>query len=380
MNRDGSGLVLALNCGSSTLKFLLARASGELVERGTIEVSGDGEALSGVIGSLRERGLLSSLAAVGHRVVHGGVHFREAELIDGDVLAEIEAVSELAPLHNAPALQVMRRCRELLGGNVPMVAVFDTSFHRTMPERASLYAIDPELARKHAVYRYGFHGLAHRSMLGRYEELSGRTAGDSRLITLQLGAGCSVTAIDSGRSLDTSMGFTPLEGLVMATRSGDIDPSVVSYLSEREGITQDDVLSRLNHESGLLGVSGISSDMRELLAAEAGGDERARLAVGMFCYRARKYVGAYLAALGGADAVVFGGGIGQHSSEVRERICEGLGWAGLHLDPERNAVLSDAEGAISADSSTIAVYVAQVDEERIIVADTLEVLARSREP
>jgi acetate kinase len=244
-----------------------------------------------------------------------------------------------------------------------------------MPRRAARYAIPDELAERHAVYRYGFHGLAHRSMMERGAEMIGRPAGELRLITLQLGAGCSVTAVDGGRSVDTSMGFTPLEGLVMGTRSGDIDPSVVTYLSRREGVSPDAVLERLNQGSGLLGVSGRSADMRDLLEAERGGDERASLAVEMFCYRARKYVGAYLAALGGADAVVFGGGIGENAPAVRARICAGMEWCGLRLDQGRNEATVAAEGRISAEDSPIAAYVVAVDEERVIAGDTLALLA-----
>lgn len=400
-------MILAINCGSSTLKFELVDVAGgasrgiRTVARGTIDsigasplhiegsdwveerqtgASDHAQGLEAVIGSLREHNLLGSIEAIGHRVVHGGVRFREAAVLSNDVLAEIEALSELAPLHNASSLLAISACRRTFGDDLPMVAAFDTAFHRTLPDRASFYAIDPELAARLGVYRYGFHGLAHRSMLARYEELSGRSADEARLITLQLGAGCSVAAIDSGSSIDTSMGFTPLEGLVMATRSGDIDPSVVQYLARREGLSAADVLDRLNHHSGLLGLSGISSDMRELLAAERRGDERAALAVEMFCYRARKYIGAYLAALGGADAVVFGGGIGEHSPEIRSRICHRLEWAGLTIDESRNAALEPAERLISSDASQIRAYVATVDEERIIALDTLAVLSRSREP
>jgi acetate kinase len=400
--------ILAINCGSSTLKLLLADGFADnagsitTVARGLVdaigpssalrlETNGDVEerpvaagdhdqALEAAIASLRTRGLVDSIEAIGHRVVHGGPGFRDSTLLTDDALAAIEAATELAPLHNAPALEAIGSCRRIFGDGLPMVASFDTAFHRTLPERASLYAVDPDLARRHGVYRYGFHGLAHRSMLARYEELSTRAAEESRLITLQLGAGCSVAAIDLGRSIDTSMGFTPLEGLVMASRSGDIDPSVVQYVARREGVAATDILDRLNHQSGLLGLSGISSDMRDLLAAERRGDERAALAVDMFCYRARKYIGAYLAALGGADAIVFGGGIGEHSPEIRSRICSGLEWAGLVLDNSRNAALEPGEGLISSDTSQMAVYVAAVDEESIIVRDTLAVLSRSREP
>lgn len=314
-------------------------------------------------------------AAIGHRVVHGGDRFVEPVIVDDAVVQAIESLSELAPLHNGPALAAIRAARKALGPDVPMVATFDTAFHRTMPPRAARYAIPGELAERHGVHRYGFHGLAHRSMMERCAEMAGKPADQLRLVTLQLGAGCSAAAIQSGKSIDTSMGFTPLEGLVMGTRSGDIDPSVISFLAGREGVEPDQVLARLNEQSGLLGVSGKSADMRDLLEAARRGDERASLAVEMFCYRARKYAGAYLAALGGADAVVFGGGIGEHAPEVRARICEPLGPLGLRLDTARNSALVDGEGAISVEDSPIAAYVIRVDEERIIARDTFALLS-----
>lgn len=313
--------------------------------------------------------------AVGHRVVHGGERFVEPTPIDDGVVADIEALAELAPLHNGPAVAALRAAREALGPAVPMVATFDTAFHRSMPARAARYAISGELAERYAVYRYGFHGLAHRSMMERCAEMTGKPAGELQLITLQLGAGCSATAIEHGRSIDTSMGFTPLEGLVMGTRSGDIDPSVVMYLANRDGIPPAEVLVWLNERSGLLGVSGRSADMRDLLEAERAGDEGAALAVEMFCYRARKYIGAYLAALGGADAVVFGGGIGEHAPEIRARICRPLEPLGLQIDAGLNAALVGQEGAFSAEDSFVAAYVVHVDEANIIARDTFALLS-----
>jgi acetate kinase len=308
--------------------------------------------------------------AVGHRVVHGGDRFVGPALIDDKVIEEIEALGELAPLHNLPALDAIRAARAILGPSIPMVATFDTAFHRSLPERAARYAIPPELAEKHRVYRYGFHGLAHRYMAERCAALSGRPIDETKLITLQLGNGCSATAIDGGLSIDTSMGFTPLEGLVMGTRSGDIDPSVIGYLACREGVAPEEVEHRLNTASGLQGISGRSHDMRELLQAESRGDARAALAVETFCYRARKYVGAYLAALGGADALVFGGGIGENAPVVRSRICDGLEWCGLTLDPDRNERTTGSERTISAEGSKVQAYVIAVDEEVVIARDT----------
>jgi acetate kinase len=251
-----------------------------------------------------------------------------------------------------------------------MVAVFDTAFHSSLPDYAYTYALPYELARKHRIRRYGFHGTAHEYMLEQYAGMKGIAPSQARLITLQLGNGCSAAAIRGGLSIDTSMGFTPLEGLVMGTRSGDLDPSIMSFLAEKEGVSANEVEDWFNMRSGLLGISGSASDMRSLLAAEAKGDERAHLAVAVFCYRVRKYIGAYLAALGGADAVVFGGGIGENSPVVRERILSGLEALGLRLDKERNEAAAGKEGTISAAGSPLAIYVVLVDESLLIARQT----------
>ena len=389
--------VLAINCGSSTLKFrLLALEGGErrlgggIVKRigadsvlsieaadhepseAPIEAADHAEATARVLAWLDARGLLGAggVDAVGHRVVHGGERFSEPTLIDDDVVAGIDALSSLAPLHNRPALAAIRAVGHELGPSVPSVATFDTAFHRTLPDRSGRYAIDSELAERHRIRRYGFHGLAHRYMSERYAALAGRPVEDVTLVTLQLGNGCSATAIERGRSVDTSMGFTPLEGLMMGTRSGDVDPSLAGFLAEREGVAVAEAESWLNRRSGLLGVSARSGDMRELLEAERAGDEPAALAVEMYCYRVRKYVGAYLAALGGADAVVFGGGIGENAVAVRERACAGMKWCGLVLDRARNALARGIEAPIHAVGSGIEAHVIPVDEELVIARDT----------
>jgi acetate kinase len=397
--------VLAVNCGSSSLRFLLAETlpgpSGreERLARGTVDgvggratlnfSAGNGPVLSetaevadhaaGVrqmLGWLDESGLLGDVEAVGHRVVDGGDRFSGPAPVDGEVVAAIEKLTEMAPLHNGPALAAIRATGEALGAGVPMVATFDTAFHRTMPEQAARYAIAPELADKHGVRRHGFHGLAHRYMAERYAAISGSPSEELRLVTLQLGNGCSAAAVRGGRSADTSMGLTPLEGLMMGTRSGDVDPSLPAYLARREGVGVDEVLGWLNRRSGLLGVSGVSRDVRELFAARGRGNERAALAVEMFCYRAKKQVGAYLAVLGGADAVIFAGGIGEHAPEVRARICAGMGWCGLLLDAESNARAVGMEAKISSDDSRVGVYVIPVDEARLIARDTVDCLRR----
>lgn len=315
--------------------------------------------------------------AVGHRVVHGGERFVEPTPIDDTVLGAIEALIELAPLHNAPGLAGIRACRTILGRRVPMVAVFDTAFHATLPEPAARYAIPWELAERYGIRRYGFHGISYRYVLSRYCELTRTPIAEATLVALHLGNGASVTAIRQGKSVDTSMGFTPLEGLVMGTRSGDLDPALVAYLARREGVEATEVEAWLNERSGLLGVSGVSRDMRDLLERSPA-DPRARLAVDLFCYRARKYVGAYLAALGGADALVFTAGIGEHTPEIRRRICEAMAWCGLELDPGRNLAMVGQEGVISADRSRMRALVIPTDEERVIARDTAACLARTR--
>ena len=405
--------ILTINCGSSSLKlsvfavfdrsaplrdgglldFELARvADGEVQNVGgdaELEATIEGgartraavaardhrEAVARALEWLRANGLDDPPDAVGHRVVHGGPELREPVRLDARSLAAIEEATRLAPLHNAPALAAIEATRAAFGDGVPQVATFDTAFHRSMPPRAARYAIDPELADRHALYRYGFHGLAHGSMAQRAAELLGRPLEELRLITLQLGSGCSACAIEGGRSVDTSMGLTPLEGLVMGTRSGDVDPSLPAALAAPEGITVDEALALLNRRSGLLGVSGRSADVRELLAAEAAGDERAALALEMFCYRVRKQVGGYLAALEGCDAIVFGGGIGEHQPEVRRRILAGLAWAGAHLDAARNASARGGDAFVSADGSAIAALVVAVDEEVMIARDALQCVA-----
>ena len=388
--------ILCVNCGSSTLKFDLLDVSGAghaderiasgLVDRvgaqATLSVSVAGgasqerktaipdhaEAMRSALSLLEEHGVLASIDALGHRVVHGGPRFREPLLIDESVIEAIHAVSELAPLHNEPALKAIRAARDRLDKEPAMVATFDTAFYVELPEATSAYAIPRELSEKHSIRRYGFHGLAHRYMVQRFNELRPEVA-HPRLISLQLGNGCSATASVDGRPVDTSMGFTPLEGLIMGTRSGDIDPSLPLYLMEKERLSGAEVSSLLNTRSGLLGLSGRSHDMRNLLTAAKAGDERSRLAIDAFCYRVKKYVGAYLAALGGADAIIFGGGIGEHSAEVRQRICDGLEWAGIKLDANRNAAVTGHESRISDDSSAIEAWVVPVDEATIIARD-----------
>jgi acetate kinase len=320
----------------------------------------------------------ASVQAVGHRVVHGGECFSQPVRVTDAVIVELERFNELAPLHNPPGLAVIRAARALLPGQVSMVAVFDTAFHAAMPATGSTYAIPTDLAARHHIRRYGFHGIAHAVLATSYAAATGHSLDQVKLITLQLGNGCSATAIRSGRSVDTSMGMTPLEGLVMGTRSGDIDPSVIHYLSRREGVDADTIERWLNERSGLRGVSGLSHDVRDLLKAEQEGHQQAALALDLFCYRVRKYIGAYLAVLGGADAVVFGGGIGEHAPVIRARICAGMEWCGLVLDPQRNLSAGNLQPAevikISVDLASMPAYVIGVDEETAIARETVACL------
>ena len=399
-------LVLVINSGSSSIKFRLVHVieepggvlttqpallqgaikgigsvaslevMGQTMDRSaaTLEIRDHAHALRVLLDRLA--GSLGKIEAVGHRVVHGGDQYTESTLITKQVEAGIEALSELAPLHNPSCLAGIRGARAALGQMLPMVAVFDTAFHQTMPEVARQYAIPFELAERHRIRRYGFHGIAHASLASGYAAYTGNRTEQVRLITLQLGNGCSVAAIAQGRSVDTSMGFTPLEGLVMGTRSGDVDASIVSYLSEQEKVEPAEVERWLNERSGLLGLSGRSNDMRELLRmAEHEQDKRAEFAIDLFCYRVRKYLGAYLAVLDGADAVVFGGGIGENAPDVRERICRNMKWCGLELNRDLNRAavgLTPGHAAkISTDGSRLAAYVVAADEESWIARETV---------
>ena len=394
--------ILVLNCGSSTLKFQLIEASksnGEQqkLARGLVDrIGGNGsyrftagdaspdekslavadheEAVRLVIEWLQSGSQSSQPDAVGHRVVHGGQKFTAPVLIDDAATGEIEALSDLAPLHNPGAVLGIRAARKIFGDAMPMVAAFDTSFHHAIPQRAATYAIPYELSHKHKIRRYGFHGLAHEYDIARYAELNGKDVSEITAITLHLGNGCSASAIRNGRSIDTSMGFTPLEGLVMGTRSGDLDPALVSYLARKENVDAAEIENWLNHCSGLLGLSGISNDMRELAAAYDK-DSRARLAVDVFCYRARKYLGAYSAVLeGAAEAVIFSGGIGENSVLARQEICRGMGWCGLQLDAAANAAVSAHDRRISADRSELRIFIIHTDEEAIIARETARIV------
>jgi acetate kinase len=315
---------------------------------------------------------LGDIQAVGHRVVHGGELFQESVVVNDKVMAGIEECIDLAPLHNPNNLRGIRAVRDLFGESTPQVAVFDTAFHTSIPEHAYLYALPYHLYRRHRIRRYGFHGTSHRYVAYRYRTLRNLTRDQTNVITLHLGNGCSATAIRGGRSVETSMGMTPLEGLVMGTRSGDLDPAIVNLIATKEGMSAHEVETMLNTQSGLLGISGLTNDMRVLQEElKDYDDRRVRLAIEMFCYRARKYIGAMLACMGGADALIFTGGIGENSPEIRAQICQGLEWAGVQLDDARNQQTRARQGQIGAEDSKLPAWVIPTDEELLIARDTV---------
>lgn len=403
--------VLVVNCGSSSVKFQLVETDAESARAGTdralakglvenvgetavlkFEVPGrkavkeTAEILEHKIAVERilaflthgENGVLNDrreIAAVGHRVVHGGERFKASALITEDVLEGIEACFDMAPLHNPPNVRGYRAVRAVLP-DVPQVAVFDTSFHQTMPAEAYIYGLPYVLYERHGIRRYGFHGTSHRFVSARLAALLGRPPNDPalRLITCHLGNGCSVAAIRGGRSVDTSMGFTPLEGLVMGTRSGDVDPGALLHAVAREEIGAGEVNALLNKHSGLLGISGVSNDMRALLEAESG-NPRARLAVDVFCYRLRKYVGAYMGVLGGLDGLAFAGGIGENAPAIRARALAGLEGLGVSLDESANAAVRGSEAEVSPAGAKARVFVVPTNEELLIARDTCAIVS-----
>jgi acetate kinase len=316
---------------------------------------------------------VTDVDAVGHRVVHGGEAFASSVVITPQVVHQIEECSVLAPLHNPPNLRGYHAAYSALP-DVPHIAVFDTAFHQTMPAHSFLYGIPFRLYSKHALRKYGFHGTSHRYVAFRGCQMLGWDQNAKKLVTVHLGNGCSLAAIDHGRSVDTSMGFTPLEGLLMGTRTGDMDPAIVPWLMAMEEMTLHQINTMMNKHSGLYGVSGVSSDMRELVEARAGGHQRADVAFRMFCYRVKKYIGAYAAAMGGVDAVFFTGGIGENSPEVREWALGGLEYMGLEIDSETNAALTGGEGEITKPTSRARALVVPTNEEKTIARDVVRVL------
>jgi acetate kinase len=403
--------ILVLNCGSSSLKFQIIETDLSLIEtdadvqraKGIIERIGSQAlitfeaagkspikqavplrdhraALDFVVRWIisAEAGIpgirsLADIHAIGHRVVHGAEKFTRSVIISDEVIKGIEDCIDLAPLHNPANLKGIRAALELFGAGIPQVAVFDTSFHSTMPEKSFLYAIPYQLYRRHKIRRYGFHGTSHRYVGYRYRQLMHIEREETNIITLHLGNGCSACAIKNGESVDTSMGLTPLEGLVMGTRSGDLDPSIIEYLMHKEGMGIGEIDTMLNKQSGLLGISGLTNDMRDLIDEEREHqDRRAKLTIEIFCQRVKKYIGSYLAELNGADALVFTGGIGENSPTIRKRICEGLEWLGIQMDESLNEkMLAGKEGEVQKQSSRVKILVIPTNEELLIARDTV---------
>lgn len=396
--------VLVINCGSSSLKYQVLDMTDESVlAKGLVERIGmDGsvinhtktgedkivnevpmkdhkDAIAQVLAAIQdpEHGVVSDMAeigAVGHRVVHAGEMYAESVLIDDTVIKALEECVELAPLHNPPNLLGIAACRELMP-NTPMVAVFDTAFHQTMPPESYIYAIPYEYYEKYKIRRYGFHGTSHKYVAERAASMLGKSMADLKLITCHLGNGASVTAIKNGKVFDTSMGFTPLEGLVMGTRSGDIDPAIVTYIRQKENLQPGVANDILNKKSGVLGVSGVSSDFRDLEAAVEEGNERAALALRMFAHRVKHYIGAYIAEMNGVDAIIFTAGVGENDISMREIICSDLENLGINLDPIKNKVRGQ-ETVINTDDSKVSLLLIPTNEELMIARDTFHLASK----
>lgn len=397
--------ILVLNCGSSSIKYALYNMDDRSVmtSGGAERVGLDGafvkvklangekkqimhdipEHTEGVkfifslltdpeIGVIKD---LKEIDAVGHRMVHGGEKFNKSVVLDDEVLKVFEECSDLAPLHNPANLKGVKAVSELMPG-LPQVGVFDTAFHQTMPKKAYMYAIPYELYDKYAIRRYGFHGTSHRYVSKRVCDFLGVKPEDKKVITCHIGNGGSVAAVDGGKCVDTSMGLTPLEGVMMGTRSGDIDGGAVSFIQKKLGLDADGISNLLNKKSGVLGVTGISSDMREIEAAANNGDEKAVLALDMYNYRIKKYVGAYAAAMGGADIIVFTAGVGENQANMREEVCRGMEWMGIKLDVEKNNSIRGTEAVISTPDSRVTVVVIPTDEELMIASDTMELCGK----
>ena len=395
--------VLVINCGSSSLKYQLFDMTDEsvlakgLVERiglpGSILIHRPGEAkveikdeiedhskaISLVLGALtdKEHGVVASLDeinCIGHRVVHGGEAFSGSVAITPAVMQALEANIELAPLHNPPNIMGINACMELMP-KTPQVGVFDTAFHQTMPSEAFIYALPYEYYEKYKVRRYGFHGTSHRYVTERAVEMLGKPMADTKIVTCHLGNGASITAVEGGKSIDTSMGLTPLEGVAMGTRSGDIDPAIMEFIMNKEKISIAQMSNILNKKSGVLGISGVSSDFRDIEGAAEKGNKRAQLALDRFAYVVKKYIGSYIAALDGVDAIVFTAGLGENSASMRTKICAGLTFLGIEIDEEKNS-LRGHELEITTPGSKTKVFVIPTNEELMIARDTAEIAAK----
>ena len=396
--------ILVINCGSSSLKYqLIDMENEEVLTKGLVERIGiEGSILTQktpgkekfvieqpmedhraaielVLGALVDEanGVIKSMdeiSAVGHRVVHGGEKYAQSVLIDNEVMKSLEECVKLAPLHNPPNIIGIKACMELMP-NTPMTAVFDTAFHQTMPEEAYIYALPYEYYTQYGIRKYGFHGTSHKYVSQKVAEVMGKDIESLKIITCHLGNGSSVTAVKDGVSIDTTMGFTPLEGLAMGTRSGNLDPAIVPFLVKELNISADEASNILNKKSGVLGISGVSSDFRDIQAAAEAGNNRAKLALDLFCYRVKQYIGSYAAAMGGVDCIVFTAGVGENSIEMREEICKGLSFLGIEFDSERNKTRGTI-AEISSDNSKVKIYVIPTDEEMMIAKDTKDIVSK----
>ncbi|KEI01448.1 acetate kinase [Clostridium botulinum] len=396
--------ILVINCGSSSLKYqLIDMVSEEPIAQGLVERIGiqgsvlthkvngkkhvieeemkdHKKAIALVLDALvnEEFGVIKNMdeiSAVGHRVVHGGEKYAESVLIDNEVMKALEEFIKLAPLHNPPNITGINACKELMP-NTPMVAVFDTAFHQTLPDYAYMYSLPHDLYEKYGIRKYGFHGTSHKYVSSVAAEILGKDIESLKLVTCHLGNGSSLAAVKNGKCVDTSMGFTPLAGLTMGTRCGDIDPAVVTFLIKELNYSVDDVNKLMNKESGVLGISGISSDFRDILKAAAEGNERAELALNMFKNKVIQYIGAYTAVMGGVDAIIFTAGVGENSEPIRKRIVSELGFLGIKLDQEKNKIMGEIE-TISTEDSKVKVLVIPTNEELMIAKDTKEIVEKS---
>lgn len=369
------GGVEKIGLKGSFLKFPLPNGDKVVLEGEILEHQAGIEYILGVLTSSKYGvlGSLDEIDAVGHRVVHGGEEFNSSVFITDEVIKKMEECIELAPLHNPPNLAGIYAVKELMG-NIPQVGVFDTAYHQTMPAKSYMYGLPYSLYEKYGIRRYGFHGTSHRYVSRKGCDLLGVPYEEQRIITAHIGNGGSLAAIYGGKSVDTSMGMTPVEGLLMGTRSGDVDAGIISFIMEKENIGTQAISTLVNKHSGLLGVSGVSSDMRELRAAMDEGNERAILAFDMFVHRIKKYVGAYAAVLGGVDILMFTGGIGENAIAVREQVCKDMEYMGIKLDVEKNAKIQGEEAVVSASDSKVIVMVVPTDEEYMIASDTMDIV------
>lgn len=371
-----SMLLLTINTGSSSIKLDVFHVAGSVVKAPVYSKHSDlhRQTAEEALGELVQSPGIGRIDAISHRIVHGGELLTSPALLNGRLEKELHRITPLAPLHNPIALAWIRACRQIFGPDIPQILVPDTGFFHALPEVAKHYALPRPLAERHHARRYGFHGLAHQSMWEYWQERHPRQS-NGRVISLQLGAGCSAAAVVNGEPLDTSMGFTPLEGLMMATRCGDLDPGLLLYLQKADHLAPSALEELLNKASGLLGISGISGDIRVLLDSD---DPNAALAVDLYCYRARKYIGAYLAVLGGADAILFGGGVGENASVIREKILQDLQWFGIRLDLDKNHRTGSAGGRIDDGSGRVHVWVAPVNEDMLLARMALRLLDQTK--